>query len=161
MLTIFFLDIGHSKLFQLAKAKGDYLLVGIHDDQTLNAIRGSNYPLMNLQERVLSVLACKWVDEVVIGAPYSISKAMIDNGQRKISVVVHGKVPASPDINGSDPYSVPKELGIYEEVDTELPEMTSERIIDRILAHRQAYEERNRKKEAKEVSQIEAQESAQ
>lgn len=111
---------------------------------------------MNLQERVLSVLACKWVDEVVIGAPYSISKEMLDNGQRRISVVVHGKVPSMPDLDGRDPYALPKELGVYEEVDTGLPEMTSDRIITRILAHRQAYEERNRKKEAKEVQQIQA-----
>jgi hypothetical protein len=32
--------------------------------------------------------------------------------------------------------------------------MTSDRIITRILAHRSAFEERNRKKEAKEISQI-------
>lgn len=111
---------------------------------------------MNLQERVLSVLACKWVDEVVIGAPYSITKEMLDNGQRRISFVVHGKIPSLPDLDGRDPYALPKEMGIYQEIDTELPDMTSERIITRILAHRQAYEERNRKKEAKEVKQIEA-----
>lgn len=130
------------------------MLVGIHDDQTINRIKGANYPLMNLQERVLSVLACKWVDEVVIGAPYSISKAMIQDGQRKIDVVVHGNTDLLLDLDGSDPYAVPKEMGIYEEVDTKLPEMTSDRIITRILAHRSAFEERNRKKEAKEISQI-------
>jgi len=141
-------------LLELSKARGDYLLVGIHDDQTINAIKGSNHPLMNLQERVLSVLACKSVDEVVIGAPYSISAGMLDNGQRKIDVVVHGKTGTLPDLNGADPYDLPKSLGVYEEVDTGLEDMTSDNIISRILAHRQAYEERNRKKEAKEVRQL-------
>lgn len=38
---------------------GDYLLVGVHDDQAVHAVKGSNYPIMNLHERVLSVLACR------------------------------------------------------------------------------------------------------
>jgi ethanolamine-phosphate cytidylyltransferase len=51
--------VGHIERLQLAKNQGDYLLVGVHDDQTVNAVKGSNYPLMNLHERVLSVLACR------------------------------------------------------------------------------------------------------
>ncbi len=149
------IDIGHAKLFELAKAKGDYLIVGVHDDKTLNTIRGANYPLMNLQERVLSVLASKWVDEVVIGAPYSITKSMILNGPRHIDLVIHGKTVPFPDVEGADPYAAAKELGIYFEVDTQLPDMTSDKIIARILQHRKQYEERNRKKEAKEAQQFE------
>lgn len=50
---------GHIEFLKRAKQLGDYLLVGIHDDQTVNAIKGSNYPVMNLHERVLSVLSCR------------------------------------------------------------------------------------------------------
>jgi ethanolamine-phosphate cytidylyltransferase len=32
---------------------------------------------MNLHERSLSVLACRYVDEVIIGAPWEISKDMV------------------------------------------------------------------------------------
>ena len=32
---------------------------------------------MNLHERSLSVLACKYVDEVIIGAPWEVSKDMV------------------------------------------------------------------------------------
>jgi cytidyltransferase-like protein len=53
------LILGHIEFLKRAKQMGDYLLVGIHDDQTVNAIKGVNYPLMNLHERVLSVLACR------------------------------------------------------------------------------------------------------
>ena len=109
---------------------------------------------MNLQERVLGVLSCKWVDEVVIGAPYSIRKEMIQNDQRKIDFVVHGMAETVPDLNGQDPYQAAKDLGIYIKVDSGLPNMTSHGIIARILAHRSAYEERNRKKEAKELAAI-------
>ena len=34
-------------------------------------------PIMTLHERVLSVLGCKYVDDVLIDAPYSISQVTI------------------------------------------------------------------------------------
>ena len=51
--------LGHIQLLKHAKEMGDFLIVGVHDDPSVNAVRGSNYPVMNLHERVLSVLACK------------------------------------------------------------------------------------------------------
>jgi glycerol-3-phosphate cytidylyltransferase-like family protein len=36
--------------------------------------KGFNYPIMNIHERTLSVLAYRCVDEVVIGAPYAVTK---------------------------------------------------------------------------------------
>jgi ethanolamine-phosphate cytidylyltransferase len=77
--------VGHIEVIEKAKALGDFLMVGIHDDKTVNQIRGHNYPIMNLQERVLNVLACKAVDEVIMGAPWSISKELITT--LKISVI--------------------------------------------------------------------------
>jgi cytidyltransferase-like protein len=52
-------DIGHIKILKKAKEVGDFLIVGIHDDDTINKHKGSNYPVLNLQERVLNVLAIK------------------------------------------------------------------------------------------------------
>ena len=46
----------------------------------------------------------QYVDEVVIGAPYSVTKELIDHF--KIDVVVHGKTEVMPDTDGSDPYAV-------------------------------------------------------
>lgn len=57
--------------------QGDYLIVGLHTDPIVNIYKGSNYPIMNLHERVLSVLACKYVSEVVIGAPYKVRFAFL------------------------------------------------------------------------------------
>ena len=34
-------------------------------------------PIMHLHERTLSVLACRYVDEVIIGAPWEVSKDMV------------------------------------------------------------------------------------
>ena len=72
--------------------------------QEVNRYKGSNYPIMNLQERVLSVLACRvrglwggasglcsrctpltsqYVSQVVIGAPYTTTAELLD--QLKVS----------------------------------------------------------------------------
>jgi ethanolamine-phosphate cytidylyltransferase len=67
-----------------------------------------NYPIMNLHERVLSVLACKvcvyhqfrhllstscrhlqYADEVVIGAPLTVTEDLLEHF--KVHVVFHGE----------------------------------------------------------------------
>jgi ethanolamine-phosphate cytidylyltransferase len=74
---------------------GDFLVVGLYDDPTVKAIEGSNYPVMTLAERFLSLLACKFVSEVMPGAPYVVTKELISH--LDVSVVAHGKTadPAS------------------------------------------------------------------
>lgn len=51
--------VGHLDFLEQARKLGDFLIVGLHTDPVVNRYKGSNYPIMNLHERVLSVLACK------------------------------------------------------------------------------------------------------
>lgn len=51
--------VGHLDFLEAAHSQGDFLIVGLHTDLEVNRYKGSNYPIMNLHERVLSVLACK------------------------------------------------------------------------------------------------------
>ncbi|CAM8969762.1 unnamed protein product [Rhodiola kirilowii] len=81
---------GHVEILRLARGLGDFLLVGVHTDQTVSAKRGKHRPIMNLHERSLSVLACRYADDVIIGAPSEVSKDMITTFN--ISLVVHGTV---------------------------------------------------------------------
>ena len=60
---------GHVAALRAARALGDFLLVGVHSDEDVRARRGVGRPIMDLHERALSVLACRFVNEVVIGAP--------------------------------------------------------------------------------------------
>jgi glycerol-3-phosphate cytidylyltransferase-like family protein len=55
----------------------------------VNRYKKGNFPIMTLYERVLGVLSCKYVDEVVLGAPEKLTEEFIKNNN--ISVVVHGK----------------------------------------------------------------------
>ena len=104
---------GHAAILKAAKDRGDYLIVGIHSDAVVNNLRGHNLPLMNLHERVLSVLGCRFVDDVLIDAPYEISPEMVSS--LNITEVVHGT--RSDDIgtsrnNEGERYRYPKSAGI-------------------------------------------------
>eukprot|EP01111_Echinosteliopsis_oligospora_P006640 TRINITY_DN2091_c0_g1_i1.p1 TRINITY_DN2091_c0_g1~~TRINITY_DN2091_c0_g1_i1.p1 ORF type:complete len:368 (-),score=75.42 TRINITY_DN2091_c0_g1_i1:85-1188(-) len=144
--------VGHTEAIRQAKELGDYLIVGVQEDSVINQVIGHNYPIMNLHERVLGVLSNRHVDEVIIGAPFVITKEMIE--QFKINVVVHGDDPAPRGPNGEDAYAVPKEMGIYKEVKS-YKGMTTQSIINRIIENRLKYENRNKKKQDKEVKYIE------
>jgi ethanolamine-phosphate cytidylyltransferase len=91
------------------------------------------------------------VNEVVIGAPYEVSKDLMDHF--KVNVVAHGKTPVSSEYG--DPYAVPRAMGKFMEIDSGCT-MTTEQIVERIIKNRLEYEERNMKKEKKEMAIIEA-----
>jgi len=104
----------------------------------VNQERGSNLPLMNLHERVLSVLGCRYVDDVLIDAPAVISHDMIKS--LHINEVVHGS-------NGDEHvtsrekairYQYAKEAGIYVEIPID-NEFNFANIIERIQANQAAF----------------------
>lgn len=61
---------GYIERLKKAKSMGDFLYVGVWPDEVVNHYRGANYPILSLHERVLMALSCRYVDDVVIGAPY-------------------------------------------------------------------------------------------
>nr|CAB3264718.1 ethanolamine-phosphate cytidylyltransferase [Phallusia mammillata] len=145
--------IGHLKFLEKASQFGDFVIVGLHTDGEVNRYCGSNYPIMNVHERVLSVLACKYVHEVVIGAPFTVSAEMMD--YFKVDVVVHGNSQVFSDAHGNDPYDVPKKASKFKLIDSG-NYMTTAKLVDRIIEHRKLYIARNKKKEAKELKAYEA-----
>uniref|UniRef100_A0A1A9W0P7 ethanolamine-phosphate cytidylyltransferase n=1 Tax=Glossina brevipalpis TaxID=37001 RepID=A0A1A9W0P7_9MUSC len=145
--------VGHLDFLEKAKQLGDYLIVGLHTDPVVNSYKGSNYPIMNLHERVLSVLACKYVNEVVIGAPYCVTDDLLDHF--KVDVVCHGQTQITLEDGKIDPYALPKTRGIFTLIDSG-NSMTTERIVERIISHRLEYEQRNKVKEKKEMEAYEA-----
>lgn len=138
---------GHVETLKRAKALGDYLIVGVHDDRTVNLHKGKNYPIMNLHERTLNLLALKSVDDVIMGAPWALTEDMLRT--LNIQIVAQGTNPKTKnDIQrGSDPYAVAKEKGIYTEVESVYP-LDTEDIVERIVANRLSYSERNKRMEA-------------
>uniref|UniRef100_A0A915MWK2 ethanolamine-phosphate cytidylyltransferase n=1 Tax=Meloidogyne javanica TaxID=6303 RepID=A0A915MWK2_MELJA len=138
----------------LPRLHGDYLIVGLYTDQDVNVYKGRNYPIMTLHERVLSVLAYKPVSEVIIGAPLCVNEELIK--RFKIDLVIRGKIKSShANIDGIDRYDFPKRMGIFMEVDSG-NEMTTKLIIERIIKNSLEFEQRNKKKERKEISAFKA-----
>ena len=137
---------GHVETMKRAKELGDYLVVGVHDDQTVNYHKGSNFPIMGLHDRVMCVLSTKYVDEVIIGAPWIVTKELVTG--LNIKVVVQGTVhKGDPSVKrwrkGSvdldeDPYLVPKEMEIYREIESAF-KLDTQDIIDRIVENRAKY----------------------
>lgn len=145
--------VGYLDFLEKAKAEGDYLIVGLHTDPVVNRYKGYNYPIMNLHERVLSVLACKYVNEVVIGAPYSVTKDLMEHF--RVHVVCHGKTPIMQDVDGSDPYAEPKRIGKFKILDSK-NKLTTHDLVQRIIRNRLQYEMRNYEKERKEMAVYDA-----
>ncbi|CAN0454691.1 unnamed protein product, partial [Ectocarpus sp. 12 AP-2014] len=81
---------GHVAILKQARDFGDYLIAGVHSDEVVNAQRGLNMPIMNLNERVLSVLGCAYVNDVLIDAPLRMTREMI--ASLNIGAAVHGTV---------------------------------------------------------------------
>uniref|UniRef100_A0AAX7TZS4 ethanolamine-phosphate cytidylyltransferase n=1 Tax=Astatotilapia calliptera TaxID=8154 RepID=A0AAX7TZS4_ASTCA len=147
--------IGHVDFLEAVHklAEKPYIIVGLHFDQEVNRYKGKNYPIMNVHERTLSVLACRYVSEVVIGAPFAVTKDLLDHF--KVDLVCHGKTEIYPDKDGSDPYAEPRRKGILRTVDSG-NSLTTDAIVQRIIKNRLLFEARNQKKEAKEIAVIEA-----
>ncbi|PIA43931.1 hypothetical protein AQUCO_01800170v1 [Aquilegia coerulea] len=136
---------GHVEILRSARQLGDFLLVGIHTDQTISEHRGPPNPIMHLHERSLSVLACRYVDEVIIGAPWEVTKDMITTFN--ISLVVRGTVAENNCLKRDevDPYAAPKSMGIFRLLQSP-KEITTTSVAKRIIANHEIYKKRNAKK---------------
>ncbi|WIA32122.1 hypothetical protein OEZ86_002973 [Tetradesmus obliquus] len=143
-----FCHVGHVEILELAKQQGDFLLVGLHTDEDVEARRGPHTPIMNVHERALSVLACRYVDEVIIGAPSMIEDDLLRTFN--ISLVVRGSITETRGTDSDDArYALPRQRGIFRQLASPSKVVTAS-IIQRIVDNRAAFEARNAKKVASE-----------
>jgi ethanolamine-phosphate cytidylyltransferase len=95
-------------------------------------------PLMNLHERVLSVLGCEYVDDVLIDAPYEITPEMIS--RLNISEVVCGT--KHDDIGvpyAANMYDYPKRAGLLTVIESPST-FNLAHIVQRIRKNQAAFE---------------------
>ena len=104
---------GHVEFLKKARAFGDYLLVGIHaDDVLISNDYKKGKPILTMDERVNSVGACRFVDEVLPNAPFIIDRPWID--EHDIQLVVRGD--DMPQDRLDYFYRVPMDMGIFRTV---------------------------------------------
>ena len=131
-----------------------YVVVGVHDDEVINHWKGVNYPIMNIFERGLCVLQCRYINAVVFSAPFTPSKAYLTNFPfgRIPDAVYHGPTTFMPLTH--DPYGAAKEMGIYREIgEHAFQNVNAGEIVQRILRSRKMYEARQRAKGQKAVGE--------
>jgi ethanolamine-phosphate cytidylyltransferase len=137
-------NVGHASTLKKARELGTYLIVGIFDDETVNDLKGRNYPIMNLHERVLNVCACKWVDDVVIGAPKVIDQDMIKT--LGIKIIAQGSQTSSKYSENLSVIEPLSGLVEFKEVESDWPSLTTAEIARRIAENRILYLNRNAKR---------------
>ena len=118
---------GHVGMLRQAKEHGDYLLVGVHADETVMSYK--RRPILSMKERVASVEGCRYVDEVVSNAPLTIDRAWIE--RHNIDLVLHGD-----DVSSEMEelwYKIPIEMGMYRSIGY-TPGISTTDIIARIRA---------------------------
>lgn len=136
---------GHAQILEKARKLGDYLIVGVYNDSIVNQKYGQNFPIMNLNERVLSVLGCKFVDDVLIDAPWNVSDEMIQS--LNICAVARGSNRNSGGVH--DGYSAPRSKDIFHTIES--PSILSvPAIVERIQLNRARYEAKYAAKKKKE-----------
>ena len=153
------LHAGHVKALYAARNLGDFLVVGLHDDATVNATRGQNQPICSLHERALCVLAVACVDEVILGSPRTVSADLIKS--MNVQIVVgeaegERSIELSPGRGGVtlarvDRFAVPRMMGILHLGETQRYPLRHADIVTRIIENRTRYEARNAKREKKEL----------
>lgn len=88
--------IGHLNILKNAKARCDYLIVGVSTDEVVESYK-NHLPIVPFEERFEIVSAIKYVDEVV---PQTSMNKMEAYKKLKFNVLFHGS-----DWKGSDMYN--------------------------------------------------------
>ncbi|KAI7906353.1 choline-phosphate cytidylyltransferase B [Cokeromyces recurvatus] len=101
---------GHAKALEQAKKAfpNVYLLVGVCNDEETHKRKGRT--VMTDKERYESVRHCKWVDEVIEGAPWIVTQEFLDKYQ--IDYVAHDAEPYQSTESG-DVYAFVKSQGQF------------------------------------------------
>ena len=101
---------GHVEFLRQVSALGDYVLVGVNADDVAEAHK--RRPVQTMEERIASVAACPYVDEVIPNAPWVFDPIWIE--KYDIDLVAHGD--DYSDEQRRRMYKVPIEMGIFRTV---------------------------------------------
>lgn len=128
---------GHVNLFIQAKKWGQSLIVGVHNDSTVESYK--RRPIMSMEERIKVIEQFSMVDYVIPNAPIKVTKEYVQYNQ--ISLVIHGD--DTPFERLQEMYSDAMDLGIFKTVPYTKGVSTSD-IIDRILERNGKEDDYNR-----------------
>jgi ethanolamine-phosphate cytidylyltransferase len=73
-------------LLEKSKKLGDYLIIGLYNDETIKNEKGEHYPILDMIGRALNLFSLKWVDDIIFDAPVEITEKFLNDN--KIDIVV-------------------------------------------------------------------------
>lgn len=125
--------------------------MGLWDDEMIRFYRGSKYPLQGTQERLLMALAMKYVDDVVIGAPYIVTEDLLKSlNIHKVVHVQSREDRPKAEFAELDPYAVPKAKNMFIELPPVQNDLTVEDIAQRIYDNKAKFEAKFAARKAKQ-----------
>jgi len=146
-----FFHMGHVEILKKAKALGDYLIVGIHSDIDVQGYRARvpnsilrSYPVMNVGERAVCLLSCKYVDDIILHAPIHPTNDFLGALSIKKVCVVEGHGDFLGDVGGR--LKVAHDWNLVDELKVEKGIFSTKTLFDRFLNAREEFVVRNRVK---------------
>lgn len=128
---------GHTTSLRITRELGDYLVVGVHDDETTKKYTRTG-TVMNVKERMLAVMSCRHVDEVMV-SPYNIGRDFVERN----GIDVIGPSFDSKDLSR---YDNVREMVEHSYVENRFAYLSAEHIVNRIISNYQEYISRQRRK---------------
>lgn len=127
-----------------AKKLGDFLYVGLWDDDLTRYYKGGMLPILSVQERLLMLLSCKHVDDVVIGAPFVITDNLIKNLNisKVVQIIDTEEDTVLKEFQEVDQFEVPRAKGILNQISIpdEFYDLTTEKLAQRVYENKAAFE---------------------
>jgi len=145
-----FFHMGHMEILKRAKALGDFLLVGLHSDIDIQNYRNRRPHLsigsplqvsvMNVGERAINLLACKYVDDVILDAPLVPTSDFLGALQIRKMCVVDNHVDF---LNDHVRVKLARDWGILEVLRVEGDLFSTKMLLARFLNAREEFVRRN------------------
>jgi cytidyltransferase-like protein len=93
------------------ESTNNLLYIGLHNDNDVKSYK--RLPIINLENRIIMLESCKYVNKVIPNAPIIITKDFLEKYNIDLVIHAHNK----EDIQYNDMYKIPILLGKFERID--------------------------------------------